>query len=51
MKITIFWDIKLRSATCFQAGILPGLFDPEDGGVGWFSMDYKALYRRWEYSS
>jgi hypothetical protein len=30
MKSTIFWDITL--ATCFSADVLPGLFDPEDGG-------------------
>jgi hypothetical protein len=39
-------------ATCFHAGILLGLFDPEDGGdmflrnVGLFSTDYTALYLR-----
>jgi hypothetical protein len=55
MMIIIFWDIMqcsplkvnlrfgeiLQLATCFHAGILLGLFDPEDGGdmflrnVGW----------------
>jgi hypothetical protein len=34
----------------FHADILPGLFDPEDGGdmfrrnVDWLSTDYTALY-------
>jgi hypothetical protein len=47
MKNTTFWDIMpcsllkvngrfeetyRRLATCFHAGILLGLFDPEDGG-------------------
>jgi hypothetical protein len=39
--------------TRFHAGILPGLFDPEDGGdmflrnFNWLSTDYTALYPRW----
>jgi hypothetical protein len=39
MKSIIFWDITTysplktnRLATCFHAGLLLGLFDPEDGG-------------------
>jgi hypothetical protein len=40
----------LGFATCFHAGILLDLFDPEDGGdmfiwnVDWHSTDYTALY-------
>jgi hypothetical protein len=36
--------------TCFHAGVLLGLFDPEAGGdmflqnVGWLSTDYTALH-------
>jgi hypothetical protein len=39
-------------ATCFRAGILLDLFDPEDGGdtvlqnVGWLSTNYTALHPR-----
>jgi hypothetical protein len=38
-----------RPATCFEADITLGIFDPEDGGdmflrnVDWLSTDYKAL--------
>jgi hypothetical protein len=46
-----------RLDTGFHAGILLGLFDPEDGGdmflrnFGWLLMDYIALYPRRQYSS
>jgi hypothetical protein len=42
---------SLQLTTCFHAGFLLVLFDPEDGGfmflrnVRWFSTDYTALYR------
>jgi hypothetical protein len=44
-------------ATCFHAGILLGLFDPEDGrdvflrNVGRLSTNYTALYPRRQYFS
>jgi hypothetical protein len=59
MKNTIFWDIML-CIVCWKslhAGILLGLFDPEDGGTmcfwndGWLSMNYMALHPRREHSS
>jgi hypothetical protein len=51
--------VNLRSllATCFHAGFLLGLFDPEDGGdmflrnVGRLSTDYTALSPRRQYFS
>jgi hypothetical protein len=35
MKRTVVWDITPHNplkTTCFHAGILLGLFNPEDGG-------------------
>jgi hypothetical protein len=60
MKSTIFWDIMpysllnvrsgTRLATCFHAGIMLGLFHPEDGDglKRWLtlSVDYVVLYSR-----
>jgi hypothetical protein len=44
-------------ATCFHAGILLSVFDPEDRGVmflqntGWLSTNYMVLYPKKLYSS
>jgi hypothetical protein len=44
-------------SSCFHAGILLGLFDPEDGGdmflpnVSGISTDYMVLYPRIQYCS
>jgi hypothetical protein len=63
MKSANFWDITPCSLlkvtgprTCFHAGILLDLFDPEDRddmflrNVGWLSTDYTSLYPRRYYS-
>jgi hypothetical protein len=50
---------KIREVlvTCFHAGILLGLFNPEDGGdiflrnVGLLSTDYTAVYPIRSYST
>jgi hypothetical protein len=59
MKSAVFWDITPCSPlkvnqreSRWQAGILLGLIDPEDGGdmflgnVRWLSADYTVLYPR-----
>jgi hypothetical protein len=49
---TAWKQVAGRVATCFHAGILLGLFDPEDGGdmflrnFRWLSTDYTALFPR-----